>query len=789
MTTIASAGGALLLACGAFVAYEMVTSRAAMVRHLSTQAEMLGRLSTSAVLFKDPESAATTLGALGAEPHVISAGIYTPEGTLFASYSRKGTIGTVSLPPPPASGPEGHVFNQQHLVLFRQFDFDNVPIGTVVVEADLAEVKTRLERYAVIALLVLMSSAVVAYWTASRLQRAITRPVLHLVSTAQAVTTRNDYSVRAVASVQGELGLLVRTFNHMLDQIQERDAALQKARAHLELQVDERTKDLQREILERKLLEEELRRKNEALEDQSRRVQETTRLKSEFLANMSHELRTPLNAIIGFAELMHDGRVGLVSPDQKECLADILTSSRHLLQLINDVLDLSKVEAGKMEFRPEVTDLGKVVGEVRDMLRSLTARKRIAVTMEVEPSLGDVLVDPGKLKQVLYNYLSNAIKFTPEGGQVAVRAKGDGPEHFRVEVEDSGIGIRPEDIPRLFVEFQQLDAGAAKTHAGTGLGLALTKRIVEAQRGRVGVRSTPGRGSLFFAVLPRMAGEVQAIEVAELPDRHHPDAPTVLVIEDDAKEREWLVRTLSAAGYAVEVATSGRQALDRCREHTFDAITLDLLLSDMGGWDVLKALRSSGSNQTTPAIVVTVVAEKGVAAGFAIHDYLIKPVRPEELVASLQRAGLQPTGSGPILIVDDDPQARRLLETALQTLDYRTFAVSSAAEGLRIATSARLGAVILDLLMPGMDGFDFLDRFKRIPTGPQTPVIVWTAKDLTTEDYDRLGATAVAIALKGDSGIGPLLEKLRACVPITRSDSNTTHVDRDVSASSSGRPD
>ncbi len=238
------------------------------------------------------------------------------------------------------------------------------------------------------------------------------------------------------------------------------------------------------------------------LEEENRRIQETNRLKSEFLANMSHELRTPLNAIIGFSELMVNGKVGDMAPDQKEYLGDILTSARHLLRLINDVLDLTKVEAGKMEFRPEVIDLSKVAAEVKDILRGLAAQKRIQIDLEISPGLPSALLDPSKLKQVLYNFLSNALKFSPEGGIVTLRIHREEEGHFRLEVEDSGIGIKREDLPKLFVEFQQLDAGSAKKYAGTGLGLALTKSIVEAQGGKVGVRSEPGKGSVFFAVLP-----------------------------------------------------------------------------------------------------------------------------------------------------------------------------------------------------------------------------------------------------------------------------------------------
>jgi PAS domain S-box-containing protein len=258
-----------------------------------------------------------------------------------------------------------------------------------------------------------------------------------------------------------------------------------------------------RDATERISLADRLRRQNAELEEQYKRVLEASRLKSEFLANMSHELRTPLNAIIGFTELMSDGKLGLVTDDQKEYLGDILASSRHLLQLIDGVLDLAKVESGKMEFHPEPVDVALLVSEAREMLRRLALDRRISVSVEMAAGFDGVVTDAGKLKQVVYNFLSNALKFTPEDGRVVVRVGPETPDEFRLEVEDTGIGIRPEDLGRLFVEFQQLDAGTAKKYPGTGLGLALTKRIVEAQGGKVGVRSAAGRGSTFFAVLPR----------------------------------------------------------------------------------------------------------------------------------------------------------------------------------------------------------------------------------------------------------------------------------------------
>jgi signal transduction histidine kinase len=257
---------------------------------------------------------------------------------------------------------------------------------------------------------------------------------------------------------------------------------------------------------EKRRLEEMQRAVLNILEDldvEKRNALEANRMKSEFLANMSHELRTPLNAIIGFAKLMAHGKVGQVSSQQQEFLGDILKSSNHLLQLINDVLDLAKVEAGKMEFHPEAVDMTQLIGEVRDILRAVSAAKQIHIDTEIDATCNDLELDPAKLKQVLYNYLSNALKFTPENGRVSIRVRPDDTSSFRLEVQDTGIGIRPQDVKSLFTEFRQLDSSASKRYQGTGLGLALTRRIVEAQGGRVGVDSSVGRGSTFFAVLPR----------------------------------------------------------------------------------------------------------------------------------------------------------------------------------------------------------------------------------------------------------------------------------------------
>jgi PAS domain S-box-containing protein len=519
-----------------------------------------------------------------------------------------------------------------------------------------------------------------------------------------------------------------------------------------------------RDITDRKKLQEELRRKNDELEQQNRLIQQANRLKSEFLANMSHELRTPLNGIIGFAELMHDEKVGPVSSDHKEYLHDILTSGRHLLQLINDVLDLSKVEAGKLEFVPERAEPAVVVGEVCEIVRTLAAKKRIRLRTECDPVLAQIETDVRCLKQILYNYISNALKFTPDEGTVSVRIAAQGDDYFRIEVEDNGVGIRSEDLHRLFVEFQQLGTNRSKETTGTGLGLALTKKIVEAQGGQVGVRSTPGQGSIFHAILPRAfiapapiieeSKSVQAVATA-------PGAPLILVVEDDASDRAWIASALHSAGYAVETVATGAEAVLRCREQKFAAITLDIMLPDMSGRAVLEKVRERGLNGQTPVTVVTLLAHKEVVAGFQVNDILAKPVSQSEIVKALERCHVTPSTPRPILVVDDDQSALKLADETLRRLGYRTVCRQNGASALRAASKERPAAVVLDLVMPAMNGFEFLKRFRRTQRGRHTPVIVWTSKDLTELERAELRAAASAVARK-DEHADELVHEIRS---------------------------
>ncbi len=524
---------------------------------------------------------------------------------------------------------------------------------------------------------------------------------------------------------------------------------------------------ISKDVTAQKNLEEQITRKNEEIMEQYRRSQETNRLKSEFLANMSHELRTPMNAIIGFAEIMHDGRVGPLSNDHKEYIGDILTSARHLLQLINDVLDLAKVEAGRMEFRPEPVKLEKVIGEVRDVVRTLIARKHLKMEIGIDPQLTDIIIDPAKLKQILYNYLSNAIKFTDDGGRIVIRAVTENSAFFRVEVEDSGIGIKAEDLSKLFVEFQQLDASFTKRHQGTGLGLALIRRIVEAQSGRVGVDSEPGRGSRFYAVLPRQPVNSNTPPAPRpLREQAAPDTGIrVLVVDDDARDSAWVIRILSDAGYQVDAAETGAQALALCRERVYSAITLDLLLPDTTGWELLRMIRTNGPNRATPIVVLSVVADRAAGSAFAIRDYLVKPANDDEILGALRRAGVVVPPVRKIVVLDKDPLTLKAIAATLSEDHYEMFCTSDSSEALRIVEQVRPDALIVDLLAVGAtgdEGFKFLAQLRDAPGGGNLPVFVCTDLQLHRDDTARLLEVARMVTRKGVDAGQSLLAELRS---------------------------
>src|SRR5438270_3474559 len=404
------------------------------------------------------------------------------------------------------------------------------------------------------------------------------------------------------------------------------------------------------------------------LEQQNLALQEANRHKSVFLANMSHELRTPLNAIIGFSELLTDAREGqLDDATRKRFLSQILTSGKHLLGLINDILDLSKVEAGQMELRLSLVSVAEVVDQVTKTVEPLVAKKNITMLAKVDGA-GDLLADGGKLRQMLLNLVSNAIKFTPEDGTVtidALRTKST----VEVSVTDTGIGIAEADLKQIFHEFHQIDPGPGRRHEGTGLGLALTKRFAMLHGGDVRVTSHVDKGSIFTLVLPIHARVTPPAEHASAGSMNgHGDGPLVLVVEDDPAAAELLTRQLANAGYRTEVAKTGSQALERARQLKPAAITLDIIMPELDGWEVITRLKSDEATSSMPIVVWSVVDNPELGMALGAIDYFVKPVNSSALVDRLNRFDIQRAPGNRkvrVLVVDDEPANRTLPTEAL----------------------------------------------------------------------------------------------------------------------------
>jgi signal transduction histidine kinase/CheY-like chemotaxis protein len=509
------------------------------------------------------------------------------------------------------------------------------------------------------------------------------------------------------------------------------------------------------------------REANQQLRQANDALARASRLKSEFLANMSHELRTPLNAIIGFSELLLDepaldGPADDADPAARALyLETIHSSGQHLLALINDILDLSKVEAGKMELQPEQFSLSEAIAQVLTTVRPLAAKKQIDLNADAA-AVGEIVADPGKLKQILYNLLSNAIKFTPEGGRVTVTSANLGTD-IRLTVADTGIGIAPEDQERIFDEFQQLDAGLARKFEGTGLGLALTKRFVALHGGRIWVESAPGQGSRFHVLIPRQSASL-APEIATpsggTSSVSSDERPLVLIVEDDPQAANLLTVYLERGGYRTAVATDGEQALTAARELQPFALTLDILLPKLDGWEVLRALKLDTRTRDIPVVVISVVDDEPLATALGATDYFLKPVDRQALLDRLARYTFttklkeQPVR---VLVVDDDPAALDLLDGMLRPTGFTILRADGGAVGIERARVEQPDLILLDLMMPVVSGFDVVAALKTEPTTRDIPILIITAKDLTAEDKRMLNGHVAAVLQKGTLGRVDLL--------------------------------
>ncbi|TAN32429.1 response regulator [bacterium] len=505
------------------------------------------------------------------------------------------------------------------------------------------------------------------------------------------------------------------------------------------------------------------------LKESNARLQDANRHKSVFLASMSHELRTPLNAILGFSELLIDANNGQYPPaTRKRFLEQIHSSGKHLLGLINDILDLSKIEAGQMELRLQTVSVAEVVQQVLSTVEPLAAQKQIQIKPG-EVDAGEITVDPGKFKQMLLNLLSNAVKFTPEGGVVTIQAQrlADAVE---VAVADNGIGIAGEDQERVFNEFQQVDSGVGRQQPGTGLGLTLTRRFANLHGGDVRLVSELGKGSVFTLTLPTEPRRAMAPAPAPPAPAGRVSAgdhrPLVLVVEDDPGAAELLTRQIERSGFKTEVARTGTEALIKAHDDRPAAITLDILLPDLDGWEVLTRLKRDEATMDIPVIVVSVVDNPELGVALGALDYFVKPVQAAELMSRLARFNLKQKGGEKltVLVVDDEEANRDWLRRVLVPAGFDVVVAAGGKEAIELAKTLGPDLVLLDLMMPEVTGFDVVEALRADESTRAIPIMVLTAKNLTDADIRQLNGHVSTILRRGSTGASDLLELLRQVV-------------------------
>ena len=591
----------------------------------------------------------------------------------------------------------------------------------------------------VILAIAILSTRIIFNW--------IVRPLEDITQAMSALAADQDGITVPSTDRHGEIGAMARAVQVFKDRIEakarevrETNAKLQRLNRELEGRVELRTQELA------------------AARDEAVR---SSQAKSQFLANMSHELRTPMNAIIGFTGLVMRRCQELIPAKQYSNLEKIRISANHLLALINDVLDLSKIEAGQMEIRMTQAPVETLVEHCARAIETAVHDKGLALETYIEPGLPVLYTDQDKLRQILINLLSNAVKFTAEGKiDVTVRRQGDA---IAFAVADCGIGIPPEARELIFEEFRQVDDSSTREYGGTGLGLSISRHLARLMGGDISIDSEPGQGSTFTVLLPLAPGEQKAVGDQPTPvaaaDAN--GARLVLAIDDDPNAIDILQENLAEAGYRVIGATDGEEGLRRAREVKPLAIFLDIVMPRKDGWQTLRALKADPTTREIPVIVLSIIDQKDLGYRLGAADYLLKPIDRDAIVAAL---GRQAPLSGRLLIADDDPM---VVDVVCQLLEGEGFDIDTARNGLEALAAIEdhtPALILLDLLMPEMDGFSVMERLGRDPRTRDIPIIVLTAKTLSGDEEEELRARARAVITKQGFQRDELLLEVRGAL-------------------------
>jgi signal transduction histidine kinase/CheY-like chemotaxis protein len=657
LMTMLTSSIALLLSSVSFLIYDLISFRNLLTHDLTTQAQIIGYNSAAAMAFKDEPAATATLSALTAKGDIVSAALYSPNGQMFAHYFRdKKTLPDLV---PTCSAEKPYRFIGQFLEVCHDVTLNGDRVGTLFLQSDMRQWSMRARRYATICLVFALVSVFLAFLVSSKLQKVISGPIMHLEDTMKMVSANKNYEVRAVKTYSDEIGSLIDGFNAMLSDIQQRDGALRGANDELQT----RTLELEEEVSQRKQAQEELLKAKHVAE-------EASRAKSTFLANMSHELRTPLNAIIGYSEMLEEEARDSQNPDHIADLQKIQFAGKHLLSLINDVLDLSKIEAGKMPLHLETFDITMMVNEIITTLQPAIEKNKNTLRVRMADEISTMRADVTKVRQILFNLLSNACKFTDHGTirlDVDRRIE-DGQDWICFRVSDTGIGIAAKQRENLFKEFAQADTSIARKYGGTGLGLAISYKFVQLMKGRIGVESDLGKGATFIAELPAQV-RTEASDPAR-PDVAGNSAPaasptktdrdTILVIDDDAAVRDLMTRFLSKLDLNVVAASNGEEGLRLAAQLRPIIITLDVIMPERDGWSVLNQLKADPELSEIPVIMVTIVDNEAMGINLGASNYLVKPVHREHLADLIEKYRvIRSSGSKTVKIPVSLPNTRK----------------------------------------------------------------------------------------------------------------------------------